>query len=392
MVKAYMSKSGVFSGDPQEAARQTWGGDMPDDLRAGRRERIHLIPIDEIVPDLQQPRRAVPSSVRAVVPNARHAIQWLQVWNDQVGFHLGQITQDVIEQQWEPPADFEPRPVESAWLKLLELASSIRRDGLTNPVTLVKQGDLFVLETGERRWLAYGLLHFFYGDDYARIPARIVDRFDVWRQATENNARSDLNAIGRARQLAILLMDVLGIQTFQPFEAFDFELDFYAQVADGELYRIPRGQGPRMVAAMGLSNVVQLRQYRALLRLPRELWIRADDENWTENAIRQMVDNVTGVTVDPPAPPDQSADPAKNAAESRELDAVFETITAVITDEKPTQLKLPGFDRAGRYRLKRIINWGAEIEVRDDGDRRAKLDEVRAAIDGLREIERRLNG
>lgn len=386
MAKAYMTEKSVFSDDPQEAARQTWGGDV-DELRAGRRERIERIPISDIKPDARQPRRAVPSSVRAVVPDAQSGIDFLQAWSDQLGFRLGEITQEIIEGA-ELPEDFDPRPIESAWLRLAELAGSIRRDGLTNPITVVRDGGLYRLETGERRWLAFCLLSAFYGDEYQLIPARIVERFDVWRQATENNARADLNAVGRARQFAILLMDILGAEGFQPFEAFAAEQDFYAQVADGELYRIPRGQGPRMAAAMGLPNVVQLRQYRALLRLPGELWIRADDENWTENAIR--LDSVTGVTVDPPAPSPEVGDPAENAAESRELDAVFETIKRVITDEKPTQLKLPGFDRAGQYRMKRIINWGSEIEVRDAGDRRAKLNEVRAAIEALQQIERGL--
>ena len=60
------------------------------------------------------------------------------------------------------------------------------------------------------------------------------------------------------------------------------------------------GQGERLLNAMGLSDAGQLRQYRALLRLPSDLWRRGDDENLTEGELRKMkaaLDNVTRVTV-----------------------------------------------------------------------------------------------
>ena len=127
-----------------------------------------------------------------------------------------------------------------------------------------------------------------------------MTRVDVWRQASENNARDNLNAISRARQLSLLLMDLHGWHNFSQFDACDSEQAFYAQVADGAAWRIPRGQGERLLNAMGLSDASQLRQYRALLRLPGELWRKGDDEDLSEGELRKMraaLDSVTRVAV-----------------------------------------------------------------------------------------------
>ena len=95
-------------------------------------------------------------------------------------------------------------------------------------------------------------------------------------------------------------MDLHGWHNFVKIDACENEQAFYAQVADGAAWRIPRGQGERLLNAMGLSDAGQLRQYRALLRLPADLWRRGDDESLTEGELRKMkaaLDNVTRVTV-----------------------------------------------------------------------------------------------
>jgi hypothetical protein len=94
------------------------------------------------------------------------------------------------------------------------------------------------------------------------------------------------------------------------------DLRFYAQVAKGkkeyvedkdEIYPIKPGMAQRILDVTDLKNAVQIRQYRALLRIDKDLWQRADEENWTENAIRDYVaslrpaapESVTTVTVSP---------------------------------------------------------------------------------------------
>lgn len=267
-------------------------------------------PLDifEITPDPAQPRRAIPSAVRAEWDGKMATVSdMLARW-----MNLVEITPNMY---LDPDLDFE-RPAEvppqaETLIKLMADAATIRRDGLSDPIIVVRHGDGYQIEDGERRWLAHHLLYAYTNDErWRKIPARIEDAINVWRQASSNGARASLNAIGKARQLAILLIDLyaqIGVQ----FASFDemvapggCDRAYYAQVADGEAYRIPRGQSEALLGAIGLKDPVQLRQYRALLRLPDDLWLRADDENLDEFQIRKLLqdskDTVTHVTVSKP--------------------------------------------------------------------------------------------
>ena len=292
-------------GRPGEQARDG----AIDELRA---RQVKHVPIFEIYPDPGQPRRAVPSEIRAHWNGQPEGVPgMMDAW---MSWRLKGVSQDEYREAsrrlvlGQSGLDYDepmrPHPVEAGYLKIVEVAAGIYRDGLINPITVAQAGQQYRLETGERRWLAYHLLYLLFEEDrWARIPARLVERPNVWRQALENNARDNLNAIARARQLAILIMDLLGSEQFEPLDAFENEREYYAQVADGEVYRIPRGQTERLLQAMGLKDNSQVRQYRRLLRLPDDVWRVADDENWTENKLRKFIpnddDTVTGVTVSP---------------------------------------------------------------------------------------------
>jgi hypothetical protein len=109
----------------------------------------------------------------------------------------------------------------------------------------------------------------------------------VWRQAFENNARTDLGAIAKARQLALLLMDLHRDKPFARREQFEHERDFYAQVADGQAFSI-RGNAEQIVSAMGVNNRSVITRYRNLLKLPYLVWEVADDLNWPERKLRPL--------------------------------------------------------------------------------------------------------
>lgn len=269
------------------------------------RQSAHPINIHDIFPDPAQPRRAIPWVVRnqwsgdinditslfeiwgALVEQERGAsFDWaayLEAESQESGF---------IDETIEEP-ERQIRPLEHSLLTLIELAASIREEGLANPITVAPQGLHYLLETGERRWLAYHLLYLYTRDDkFSKIAAREVEAVNIWRQAAENNARANLNAVSKARQFAILLMDLLAErgQDFQPMSAFENEQDYYAQVSDGndKRFRIPRNTADRLLKAMGLKQARQLRDYRALLKLPNDVWKVADDLNWTERFIRDL--------------------------------------------------------------------------------------------------------
>lgn len=199
--------------------------------------------------------------------------------------------------------DYEPGPVEASFLRIVSLAASIRRDGLTNAITVARDGVDFQLETGERRWLAFHLLYGFYNgsdgrpdesDHWGKIPARVVERASVWRMANENNVRADLNAIGKARQFALLMMDLYRQRGYE-FAAYDelvkpggSDRKFYAQVSDGNQYSL-RGVTEKLLNAMGFSSNSQMREHRALLDLPDQVWQWADDLDWAQRRIRDML-------------------------------------------------------------------------------------------------------
>jgi ParB/Sulfiredoxin domain len=264
--------------------------------------KIKFVDIGSIYPDPTQPRRAIPSELRErwnIHENSYEDL--IALWFTYMGpdFDLdaylldGDTERSQMDQNNQPLLPkFEPADaVQASFIRLLELASSILREGLTNPITISRMGREYMIETGERRWLAYHLLNVYFEDageqDWSKIPARVMLERSVWRQATENNVRQNLNAVSRARQLAILLMDIHGWENFRPITDFVNEQDFYAQVSDGREWRIPRDKTEQLLKTMSLNNQTQLRQYRTILRVNLMLWQVADDNDWTENSIRE---------------------------------------------------------------------------------------------------------
>ena len=116
------------------------------------------LPVDQVWPDMRQPRRAIPLAVRGQWdgnPDDLPAV--LAGWQEMVGadidpFGLVRNAGEGVE------VDPEATPVVAEYLELLALAASIQRGGLTNAITVVERGHKFIIETGERRWLAYHLL------------------------------------------------------------------------------------------------------------------------------------------------------------------------------------------------------------------------------------------
>lgn len=275
-------------------------GDL-DRVDAGR-VNVKPINIFDIFPDVLQPRRAVPTPVRSYWDGRPSTISdlftaWYNLAVEERGYEFD-IEPYLIAKEEALRPEKEIGPVESSFLEIVSLAANIRANGLTNPITVAHmQSRNYRLETGERRWLAYHFLYISFVDEqdkWGRISARVMDQFSVWRQASENNARANLNAISKARQLALLIMEVLQEQgqQFAPFERIvqtgDSDRSYYAQVADGEAYPLPRHSVETILNAAGFKSSSQLREHRSLLRLPDEVWKVADDLNWTQGKIRQL--------------------------------------------------------------------------------------------------------
>lgn len=85
-----------------------------------------------------------------------------------------------------------------------ELAESIRSEGLLQPIVVRKQGDIFEIIAGERRWRACRSL------ELSTIPARVLDVGDASSAVIaliENLQREGLNAVEEALGYACLMRD-----------------------------------------------------------------------------------------------------------------------------------------------------------------------------------------
>ena len=305
--------NGNASRTVEEAAQSLWGGGISSEERAhlkrNKRERIELVDIFSIQPDLAQPRRAIPSSLRGDwQPNAHEMPGCLAHWCEQSGLDVAAL--------FNGDADLPDReglkPHIIALLHIVELAISIKNEGLVNPVGIVDDGKGgYRLETGERRWLAYHLLHLQDAtraesngngaeqasntSQWARIPARILPDSDPFRQAAENTQRADLNAIGRARQYAILMMALHPETPLASYDATPSDRAYYAQALQFD--RVPYGKGKQLYTALGVKDRSVVTRCKQLLELPDNIWQKADDENWPEDELLEIVGNPNNVEI-----------------------------------------------------------------------------------------------
>lgn len=267
------------------------------------------IPINSIWADPQQPRRAIPIAIRRNWNGNPHDVpdllsQWHSVACRKAGINL-QVEQ-IIQGQGDGIQQEDTPLLFRDYLKFLLDASTVYQVGLMSPIRVVKAVSVFRIVSGERRWLFYHLLAHYCGDEWAKIPATIVDQASVEQQAVENIGRQDLNAISMARQLALWLMDERTKANgahYEPIESFteagQSERRFYAQVADGNKHRVPSGSGQRLQSILGLKPP-QVARYRKLLNLTADpelndvLWMLADGEHWSERVLRVIETLPTG--------------------------------------------------------------------------------------------------
>lgn len=277
------------------------------DLRKHEERQIRAAPVNimNIYPDIRQPRRALPSGIRQHFSGDPKQLgdlfaRWI-TWTRQErttrGVNADFAVEPFILGQEEAVRNEAMGPIEAALMAIVELAAAIYRDGLTNPITIAPYYDNYVIETGERRWLAYHLLHYLFDTDddqrWSMIPSREVEQLDVWRQASENNARANLNLIGRARQYAVLLMDLNADFKPIPYHECDNDLAYYAQALD---LKVPYGYNEQLLNACGINSRSTFTLYRKVLSLSPELWTQADDENWSEGKIVQLLNNSSPAT------------------------------------------------------------------------------------------------
>lgn len=261
--------------------------------------RVERISIALIRPDAAQPRRVLPEMIHQSFHNQELTpIQALKQYIEKVRITARQKGRpfenllDLLSNGEDAKEDIPLTPPERDLRELTNLAITLRQDGQVNPLTIVDRthGAMpsYLIETGERRyWANYIDQEFIpgYGGD-GTIPCIILPpgEASVFRQAKENTSRAGLNAIGMARQAALLLLAVHDIHPPLGFVSHDF----YRQALELDL-RGKREYSADILAAMGGISRKRFSQYKLLLGLPDEAIELADQHNLDEWCLRYVL-------------------------------------------------------------------------------------------------------
>ncbi|MEQ8673271.1 MAG: ParB N-terminal domain-containing protein [Aggregatilineales bacterium] len=268
------------------------------DIPASGRMVARPVGLDEIRPDLKQPRRAIPQKVRGDWNgNPAKIRDLLMKWKIQCQMQTGKQVDDlgdVLTGMAELPDEYEDYPgIVGAWVELIRLAQRIYAEGLQNPITIYNaDGQKYIL-TGERRYLAHWLLRLEVDREaWSKIPAQVVS-YSVRQQISENTARRDLNAVGLARCYAMIVMELYR-EEGKDFRAFaevvrpgQCDRAYYAQVAD---MPAPYGKSGEVMSALNVKNRMSVSRYKSVLNITDDVWMRADDEDWSLTAILEWID------------------------------------------------------------------------------------------------------
>lgn len=225
-------------------------------------QELHL---DSIRPDPHQPRQQLPAALRQQ-------------------FQQANLPPTEVMRQWEATATAtSTSPAEQQTLMAIrQLADSIARHGLINPITVQETtSGQYLIVTGERRWWAHVWLTLYNrpiqeGEQELppdRIRARLAPKGITIRahQLIENLIREDLNVLERAQGIVALREEMENVARGQQKEAKVRWQDVEAALSISRSYRI------RTMKVLSLSTEAQ-----AIIA----------EHNLTERAIRPIAEKL----------------------------------------------------------------------------------------------------
>ena len=179
----------------------------------------------------------------------------------------------------------QPGPEEDLLRSIVATAATIRHGGQVSPITVIEEdgGSYYRIETGERRYWAHHWLNTWISNGFEQIQCIVVEGGSPWRQAAENTSRESLSAMALARQLATLLLDLYDIH---PDYSYPVPNDWYRQALE---FRVPRGEGDHLRAALGGIERSQFNRIQSLLDLPDPVWELADRYRLEEKRLRSVL-------------------------------------------------------------------------------------------------------
>ncbi len=378
-------------------------GDLGDLARtpseiSGRGVKVVSIVLDRIRPDPAQPRRVLPEPIRSEFLsghiNARQALErWEALVTDEA-LSLGRPRPD-----WQALLDRNPEdrdadpitvdppgqagPEEELLRAIVATAATIRHGGQVSPITVSEMdgGSYYRIETGERRYWAHHWLTMWVSEGFEQIQCIVVPEASPWRQAAENTSREGLSAMAMARQLATLLLDLYDIR---PDYTRPIPNDWYRQALE---YRVPRGEGANLRAALGGIERSQFSRIQALLRLPDPAWELADRYRLEEKRLRHVLkvedEGLQVQLVRLIVEENLSADQVKRLVESGHLEDI---LTGV--EMAPPRPRTSDTARVvGRWT--RLVGQVSEADletVADEWLKRAEPDTLRQQVSALRRL------
>ena len=266
----------------------------------GRGMKVVSIVLDRVRPDPAQPRRVLPELIRdEFLLGQINARQALERWETLVAEEASQLgrprpdwqtlvdrsPEDRKEEQLDIDPPGQPGPEEELLRSIVATAATIRHGGQVSPITVaeIDGGSSYRIETGERRYWAHQWLNIWVPSGFEQIQCIVVPDASPWRQAAENTSREGLSAIALARQLATLLLSLYDIE---PDYTKPIPNDWYRQALE---YRVPRGDGANLRAALGGIERSQFSRIQSLLRLPDPVWELADRHRLEEKRLRYVL-------------------------------------------------------------------------------------------------------
>jgi len=240
-------------------------GDVSASQPRQARKRVVRVPVGQILPDPYQPRPLLPPSIKA-------------------SFFAGEIDCFEAARRWLQLAEEDLAESERV-RSLLHMGASFDEHGQIKPIT--GYWDLetrrFILETGERRFWAAVLQAVQSGfSEEPALEALVVEKPSRARQVLENVTAEPPSAVMRAREIAALILEQMGISPV----AGEDDFSYYRRAA--QIKRLPSEVVRYVQSVLGMSRRY-VRYYLQILLLPDDLLLLADRYRLSEGALRRVL-------------------------------------------------------------------------------------------------------
>lgn len=236
--------------------------------RSAKPRRIETIPLSMILPDRFQPRPLLPSWIRGP-------------------FFAGRISAYEAARAWLEAAE-KDAGIQERVDTLLKMGETFESHGQIKPLTGSWQDlggqMIFVIETGERRYWASCLAAVQAGvDDEPTLQVVAVAEPARERQVIENQHAESPTAVGRAREIAALLLEAAEVF---PSQEYTDDYDYFRSVL-GMRHRMKTWE--RVEEIMGVSRPYMTRLLK-VLSLQTHLLEMADNYQVPERVLREILD------------------------------------------------------------------------------------------------------